>query len=110
MCAFPQTALSKLAVEVLQWRFDALLRERTQWLNATYKVAGLISRWGTKRLLQRLDNLFEGGMSQSVIDLLTVTFTAEHAEGAHFSEMLREIGLTDPRQLLQLTDTHLPSQ
>ncbi|MBL4852291.1 MAG: hypothetical protein JKY90_08460 [Gammaproteobacteria bacterium] len=42
LCAAAQAALSKLAVEPLQRRFDALLRSGTQRLNMIYMVAGLI--------------------------------------------------------------------
>jgi hypothetical protein len=38
-----QTALSKLVVEWLQRRFDALLQAGTLWLNLTYLVAELIA-------------------------------------------------------------------
>ena len=43
MCAAPQSALSKLAVGVLQRPFDALLQDCTQRLKVMYIGAGLIS-------------------------------------------------------------------
>ncbi len=42
--AGPHTALAKLAVGVLQWRFAALSRTSTRRLNTIYIVVGLISR------------------------------------------------------------------
>ena len=43
LCAFRQATLSKLAVELLQRRFAALLPKGTQRLNAIYMPAGLIT-------------------------------------------------------------------
>jgi len=43
LCAVPQSALSKLAVGVLQRPFDALLQDCTQRLKVMYIGAGLIS-------------------------------------------------------------------
>lgn len=40
--AHPLAALSTLAVELLQRRADVLPQAGTDWLNTTYKVAGLI--------------------------------------------------------------------
>ncbi len=74
-CAAAQTALSKLAVGLLQLRFDALLRSGTRRLNMIYIVAGLIATAKTHSPYPSMPNRFASLFAKLVTVSLILSFT-----------------------------------